>query len=135
MFTASLALLPLISVASAQLVHQVIVGSSDLTKQLTFQPYALAAAPGDVVQFVFQQKNHTVTQTSFDNVCHPLLDEYYKPVFDSGFQPVAADQKDDYPTYNYTVKDTTPVWLYCQQKGHCGQGMSSNANARSASAC
>jgi len=124
MFTVSLAILPLLSVASAQMVHQVIVGSSDLTKQLTYQPYALSAAVGDVVQFVFQQKNHTVTQTSFGNVCHPLLDEYTnKPVFDSGFQFVAAEEKYDFPTYNYTVKDTAPLWFYCQQKGHCGQGM------------
>jgi plastocyanin len=122
-FAASLAVLPLISVATAQKVYQVTVGSNDTTKQLTFQPYALAASVGDVVQFVFQQKNHSVTQTSFDNVCHPLLDEYYNPVFDSGFQAVAADQTSDFPTYNYTVKDTTPVWLYCKQKGHCGQGM------------
>lgn len=124
MFTASLVFLPLISIAAAQQVHQVIVGgpNSDLVKQLTFQPPALAAAVGDVVQFVFQQKNHTVTQTSFDNVCRPLLDASYKPVFDTGFQPVAADKTSGFPVYNYTVKDLEPVWMYCQQTNHCGQG-------------
>jgi plastocyanin len=125
MFAASsLVLLPLISAAAAQTVYQVIVGSNDLTKQITYQPYAVAAQPGDIVQFVFQQKNHTVTQTSFDNVCNPLIDPAtYKPVFDTGFQFVAADKTSDFPTYNYTVKDTTPVWMYCRQTNHCGQGM------------
>jgi plastocyanin len=123
MFVASLAVLPLISLAAAT-TYQVQVGSSDINKQLTFEPYALSASPGDVVQFVFHQKNHTVTQTSFDNVCQPLLDQYsHKPVFDTDFQPVAADQTDGFPTYNYTVGDTKPVWLYCRQKTHCGQGM------------
>jgi plastocyanin len=123
MFAASLTVLPLISLAAAA-TYQVQVGSSDITKQLTFDPYALPAVPGDVVQFIFHQKNHTVTRTSFDNVCHPLLDEYtHNPVFDSGFNPVAADQTGDFPTYNYTVVDDKPVWLYCRQKGHCGQGM------------
>jgi len=123
MFTASLAILPLISVVASQTVHQVIVGSSDATKQISFQPYAVSAVPGDIVEFVFQQKNHTVTQTSFDNVCQPLLDESNKPVFDTGFQPVAADETANFPTYNYTVKDSNPVWLFCRQKTHCGQGM------------
>jgi len=131
MFTASLIVLPLISVATAQLVHQVIVGSNDTTKQLTFQPDALSATPGDIVEFLFQQKNHSVTQTSFDNVCEPLLDAYNNPVLDSGFHPVAATQADDFPTFNYTVKDTTPVWLFCKQKGHCGQGMVFSINCPS----
>jgi plastocyanin len=133
MFSTSLLVLPLISFATAQMmVHQVIVGSNDTTKQLTFQPEALSAAPGDTVEFVFQQKNHSVTQTSFDNICQPLLDTATNsPVFDSGFQPVAANQTDDFPTVKYTVKDTTPVWLFCKQKGHCGQGMVFSINCPS----
>lgn len=127
MFVASLAVLPLISLAAAT-TYQVQVGSSNITNQLTFDPYAVPAVVGDVIQFVFHQKNHTVTQTSFANVCNPLLDENsHQPVFDTGFQPVAADQTDDFPTYNYTVVDLKPVWLYCRQKGHCGQGKWSEA--------
>jgi len=123
MFAASLAVLPLISLAAAT-TYQVQVGSSDLTKQLTFDPYAVFAVAGDVVEFIFHQKNHTVTRTSFNDVCQPLLDTYtHEPVFDTGFHPVAADQMDDFPTYNYTVTDDKPVWLYCRQATHCGKGM------------
>lgn len=121
MFSASLAVLPLISVASAA-VYDVTVGGA-APNQISFQPYALSAAVGDVVRFTFKQKNHTVTQTSFGNVCHPLVDQYtYKPVFDSGFQPVAADEMYNFPVVNYTVQTTEPVWMYCAQKTHCGQG-------------
>ena len=127
MFAASLIAIPLISVVAAQQVHEVIVGGA-APNQISYQPYALSAAIGDIVRFTFKQKNHTVTQTSFANVCHPLLDEYtQKPVVDSGFQPVAADQTSEFPTWNYTVTTTEPVWMYCRQTGHCGQGKLNNA--------
>lgn len=32
--------------------------------------------------------------------------------------PVAATAT-TFPTFNFTVKDTTPVWMYCKQTGHC----------------
>ena len=27
------------------------------------------------------------------------------------------------PTFNVTVKDGEPIWVYCRQDKHCGQGM------------
>ncbi|EEB87162.1 hypothetical protein MPER_15603, partial [Moniliophthora perniciosa FA553] len=39
---------------------------------------------GDVLQFTFKQKNHTVTQSSLETPCSPLADG-----IDSGFIPVA----------------------------------------------
>ncbi|KAG6852541.1 hypothetical protein C0991_011057 [Blastosporella zonata] len=36
--------------------------------------------------------------------------------------PVAAEGA-PLPTWQYTVVDTNPVWVYCGQKGHCGKGM------------
>jgi plastocyanin len=127
MLFASLASLSFISVASAA-VHEVTVGGA-APNTLLFQPEALYAEPGDTVRFTFKQKNHTVTQTSFGKVCEPLLDQYtQQPALDSGFQPVGADQTADFPTWDYTVKDTTPVWLYCKQAGHCGKGMVFSVN-------
>ena len=26
-------------------------------------------------------------------------------------------------TFTLTVNDTKPIWVYCRQTGHCGQGM------------
>jgi len=42
--------------------------------------------------------------------------------FDSGFTPVANGTV-DFPTFNVTVNDEQPIWLYCRQGNHCGQGM------------
>jgi hypothetical protein len=37
-----------------------------------------------------------------------------------------ADGATDFPTWNFTVTDTAPVWAYCRQQtpsSHCGAGM------------
>jgi plastocyanin len=76
------------------------------------------AQPGDTIFFTFQQKNHTVTQSTFDSPCQPSAGG-----FDSGFMPVAAGSTGPFPGAQLTVHDTTPIWAYCRQSGHCGQGM------------
>ena len=42
--------------------------------------------------------------------------------------PVAANDT-TFPTYTIQVNDSTPIWAYCRQSGHCGQGMVFAANA------
>jgi len=101
-------------------VHTIIVGGSSLA----FDPPHISALPRDIVVFEFHQKNHTVTQSAFDDPCRKL-NESGVTGFDSGFMPVAANAT-TFPTWNYTVTDTSPVWAYCRQKtpeSHCGQGM------------
>jgi plastocyanin len=94
-------------------VYDVQVGANG---QLAFSPEAIPAQPGDQVVFHFNPKNHTVTQSSFANPCGQ------KPGgFDSGFEPIMANQTQ--PTFAITVNDTQPIWVYCRQTGHCGQGM------------
>lgn len=122
MLATTLAALSLFAFANAQQVHDVTVGGTG-DALLTFQPPAVYASIGDTVRFSFRQKNHTVTQTSFGNVCHPLLDDSHQLVFDSGFQAVAAEQTDEFPTVDYHVQTTDPLWFYCAQKAHCGRGM------------
>ncbi|KZO91194.1 hypothetical protein CALVIDRAFT_558294 [Calocera viscosa TUFC12733] len=115
------------SVASAALIHDIMVGG---VGQLTFSPSNIAADPGDILNFVFQQVNHTATQSSFANPCVKLKDASGNPIgFDSGFMPVAATQTTDFPSYQVQVNDTTPIWVYCRQSGHCGKGMVFSANA------
>ncbi|EDR15651.1 uncharacterized protein LACBIDRAFT_300781 [Laccaria bicolor S238N-H82] len=100
-------------------VHKVIVGG---TGTLAFNPPMVSAAPRDVIVFEFHQKNHTVTQSSFDDPCRKLSTGNG---FDSGFFPV-ADNTTNFPTWNFTVTDTAPVWAYCRQSNpssHCGAGM------------
>lgn len=102
-------------------VHTVVVGGVGI---LAFNPPFISAAPRDTVVFEFHQKNHTATQSSFADPCRPL-DVNGTTGFDSGFMPVAADAT-SFPTWNFTVTDTSPVWVFCRQtapSSHCGAGM------------
>ncbi|KAG6832459.1 hypothetical protein H0H92_001505 [Tricholoma furcatifolium] len=105
--------------ASAQgTVHTVVVGGTGI---LAFNPPFVAAQPRDTVVFEFQQKNHSVTQSSFADPCRLAAGG-----FDSGFMPVADNVTSNYPTWSITVNDTTPIWAYCRQtnpSSHCGAGM------------
>lgn len=35
----------------------------------------------------------------------------------------------DHPTFSIIVEDTAPIWIFCEQTGHCGSGMVFAANA------
>jgi len=128
--------------------YRIIVGGATLT----FQPPNITAKPGDTITFEFQQKNHSVTQSSFSAPCQKLaLSSGGKQIgFDSGLyvifphiisciahahvginlisMPVAPDAT-TFPTFTIQVNDTAPIWVYCRQTGHCGQGMVFAANA------
>jgi len=91
---------------------------------LKFNPPSVNASVGDVVRFTFQQKNHTVTQSTLDNPCSPLAGG-----FDSGFMPVPSTQTSNFPTAQLTVQKTTPIWAYCRQANHCQSGMVFAVNA------
>ncbi|KAF8973901.1 hypothetical protein BDZ97DRAFT_1777434 [Flammula alnicola] len=102
-------------------VHKVIVGGTGI---LAFNPPFVSALPRDTIVFEFHQKNHTVTQSSFADPCRKL-NANGTTGFDSGFMPV-ADNSTVFPTWNFTVTDTAPVWAYCRQQtpsSHCGAGM------------
>ncbi|KAJ7184302.1 hypothetical protein C8R46DRAFT_983316 [Mycena filopes] len=87
------------------------------TGVIAYTPNFVQANVGDVVQFIFKQKIHTITQSTLSAPCTPKADG-----FDSGFVPVAADAT-DFPLAQLTVTDTNPIWVYCRQPGHCSQGM------------
>ena len=81
------------------------------------------------------QKNHTVTQSSFDDPCRKISETTYPPIygFDSGFMPVDDTATSYFPEYTITVNDTKPIWVFCQQQAanfsHCGVGMVAAINA------
>ncbi|CAE6481845.1 unnamed protein product [Rhizoctonia solani] len=108
-------------------VHVVIVGENG---GLTYSPPSVQAAPRDIISFQFKSKNHTITQSSFDNPCRKteFTSTSGQIGFDSGFVPVTADAS-AFPTWNITVNDTAPVWAYCRQANHCGAGMVFAINA------
>lgn len=108
---------------SQPLTHYVTVGGvkSDGTPNLAYDPPIVKASPGDKVHFIFNIKNHTVTQSSFGSPCEKLYNG-----FDSQFNPVGANTTSDFPSFEITVNDTNPIWGYCRQKNpssHCGAGM------------
>ncbi|KIJ44198.1 hypothetical protein M422DRAFT_228215 [Sphaerobolus stellatus SS14] len=97
--------------------HAVIVGGPGGV--VAFNPTSVNAVVGDTITFTFQQKNHTVTQSSFQNPCTPV-----EGGFDSGFQPVGADNlSGPFPAASITVQNTDPIWVFCRQTGHCAAGM------------
>ncbi|KAF4624883.1 hypothetical protein G7Y89_g13283 [Cudoniella acicularis] len=64
---------------------QVAVGQNGLT----YTPNNITASVGDLIQFSFFPKNHSVTQSSFADPCHPLAGGFF-----STFQKTTLSQKD-----------------------------------------
>jgi len=113
-------------------VIQVIVGGPG---KLLFDPPHVSAQPDDIIMFQFQQKNHSVVQSSFADPCRKL-DNNGVSGFISDFFPVGANAT-EFPTWNITVNDTAPIWAYCRQQtpeSHCGAGMVFAVNSDESSA-
>ncbi|KAK0504132.1 Cupredoxin [Armillaria luteobubalina] len=88
---------------------------------LTFDPTSVTAAEGDVVQFEFVAKNHTVTQSTFAAPCEKMTTP--TEGVDSGFVPV-TNGTTAFPVWSFTVNNASaPLWFYCAQTGHCAKGM------------
>jgi len=109
----------LAGIVSAQTTHKVMVGNGGLT----FNPPQVTAAVGDIVSFEFHPKNHTLTQSTFDNPCTPLAGGV-----DSKFMPVAAAAT-QFPVYSFRINEVVPLWFYCAQGAHCQAGMVMAINA------
>lgn len=82
---------------------------------LTYSPNNFEAAVGTRVEFRFFPKNHTVTQSSFKDPCHPLDGGFF-----SGFIPITDSSSNT--TFTIEVRDTKPIWFYCGQASHCQKG-------------
>jgi plastocyanin len=104
--------------------HMVTVGG---TAGLVYTPSSINAAVGDIVQFNFESKNHTVTQSSFAAPCVKTTGG-----FDSGFMPNINNSVSPAPMLQFQVTVSTPIWMYCAQTGHCGQGMVFSINPTAA---
>ncbi|KAK1827346.1 hypothetical protein QBC39DRAFT_362145 [Podospora conica] len=91
---------------------------------LTFTPNKINEIPGTVVEFGFNPRNHTVTQSSFMYPCQPL-----NKGFSSGF--IATTKSPSGAVFQVTVNDTHPIWFYCGQPNgnHCQSGMVGSINA------
>jgi len=109
--------------ASSQQVWVVKVGSPD--GKFVFSPEVVQAAPGDLVQFQFYARNHSVASSSFDTPCVPNNIQQGSAkaatnAFFSGFMPTSAEGS---LAYTIAVTDSSPQWFYCTQGQHCQAGM------------
>jgi len=82
----------------------------------TFKPDHTTAKPRDVLVFQFQSSGHSATQSSFAAPCVQFVSGDGVIGANSGFMDSGAE-------FRITVNDTTPLYFYCMQVGHCGQGM------------
>ena len=100
---------------------------------LTYTPDDIHAKTGDTVRFHFVSKNHTVTESAFNDPCNPIHHG-----FDSGFKPIPAGSGEQ-KTFDVKVtQHEKPIWFYCKQfvpnpqnLGHCQMGMVGGINAPS----
>lgn len=97
--------------------HSVVAGLGGLR----FDPDNVVAQVGDVVEWHYLPKNHSVAQSSFGEPCQPLADG---TSFFSGFN-FATQQGQAPKVFQVVVKDTKPIWYYCPQQvgSHCQNGM------------
>ncbi|CUS12395.1 unnamed protein product [Tuber aestivum] len=102
------------SVPVAPKTHTVTVGGTNILK---YNPETVIANPGDVVFFDFLERNHTVTQSTFDDPCVPNPSGVK-----SGFRPNPQNIPGK-EIFNFTVPDEKPKWFYCAQGTHCKSGM------------
>ncbi|KAF2848007.1 hypothetical protein T440DRAFT_402396 [Plenodomus tracheiphilus IPT5] len=117
------------AVPAGAMTHTVTVGGlkpveTGMAPILGYTPESITAAIGDMVMFVFMQKNHTATQSTFADPCRKM-----DGGMDSGFMPNPEGKAG--VTWNMTVETTEPLWFYCKQQNgiHCGKGMVMSINA------
>jgi plastocyanin len=111
---------------STGVIHRIFAGSPTANNGLHFEPENVVAEIGDIIEFRFLPKNHTVVQSSFDKPCEPLADG--SGVF-SGFN-FATSQDEADGVFTFTVQSKNPFWYYCSQTAgnHCQSGMSGVIN-------
>jgi plastocyanin len=107
---------------STGVIHRIFAGSTTANAGLHFEPENVVAEIGDLIEFHFLPKNHSVVQSSFDAPCEPLGGD--SAVF-SGFN-FKTDAGESDKVFSFVVKDTLPFWYYCSQPTgeHCKKGMS-----------
>ncbi|KAK3352499.1 Cupredoxin, partial [Lasiosphaeria hispida] len=111
-------LLSLLTPASARIIPII-------AKDMAFDPEIANAAVGDILEFHFLPRNHSVAMGDFDSPCLPAK----TGGFFSGFLPAATGENAQ--TFRVTINDTSPHVFYCTQGDHCARGMVGVVNADS----
>ncbi|KAE8552278.1 hypothetical protein EYB25_006172 [Talaromyces marneffei] len=105
-------LLPSSTTATSSAVQTVTVGRGGLI----FSPDTLTVSPGGKVEFQFVSGDHSVTQSTFADPCHPVNETSLSSgIISAGGGPPVV--------FTVTINDTKPLWYYCAQGRHCQAGM------------
>ena len=106
------------SAITAKQTFHVQVGTFD--GMVKFVPNNVNAKVGDVVEFDFLAKSHSLTQSEFLTPCT------YNGRFDTGLNQPNPMNISGLHVVPLTVSTEKPQWFYCKQQGppnHCGKGM------------
>ncbi|KAF6817792.1 extracellular serine-rich protein [Colletotrichum sojae] len=97
--------------------HSVVAGLGGLR----FDPDNVVAEVGDVVEWHFLPRNHSIVQSNFADPCEPLADG---TGFFSGFEFFTPEGQAD-NVFQVVVEDKKTIWYYCAQNvgQHCKNGM------------
>ncbi|KAJ4348386.1 uncharacterized protein N0V89_009760 [Didymosphaeria variabile] len=114
------------SIPPTGVVHRITAGSTVENNGLHFEPQNVVAEVGDLIEFHFLPKNHTIVQSTFDKPCEPLADG---PGIFSGFN-FATPSGEAEKAFTFLVQSKEPFWYYCSQTvgDHCQKGMSGVIN-------
>jgi len=100
-----------------------VIKVSDKNGSLVYSPASIHVPVGDMVQWHFYPKNHSIVQAAFSNPCAPISNVMPNvTTFFSGYMPVKATDQ-EMPALTMMVKDAMPFWYYCSQGKHCQKGM------------
>jgi plastocyanin len=112
------------SIPTTGVVHRISVGSTTANGGLHYEPEIVTANIGDRILFTFSPKNHTMTQSSFNDPCQPLAGGKF-----SGYN-YRVDAGESSNAFEFIVENTEPFWYYCSQPmgDHCKKGMSGVIN-------
>jgi len=97
---------PALEVRSTGVIHRIWAGSTAANNGLHFEPENVVAEPGDLIEFHFLPKNHTVVQSSFDKPCEPLANG--QGVF-SGFNFATASGEAK-NVFTFMVQNKETMW-------------------------
>lgn len=84
----------------------------------SFSPNSVTAKQGDIIEFHFQPKNHSVVAGDYKYPCSPV------PIGSGFFSAfVAAESGEADKVFRVTVNNTNPLPFYSSQGDECPKGM------------
>ncbi|KAF9892701.1 hypothetical protein FE257_001103 [Aspergillus nanangensis] len=102
--------------------HTIKVGSKDDPHQ--YSPHNITAAVGDIVEFQFYPRNHSVVKADYGAPCVPAANNVFYSGSFNNFVEQNGQLMGPPPKWYLIVNDTQPTFFYCTAVDSCiGNGM------------